>query len=66
MTQMAHHRQNQFFNVLGLNAGFGQKLRWTEAKLFHFGRCDFPSRVDHQRERAQVRLLPEPVDQGKP
>src|SRR4051812_47032233 len=59
------HREDEFFDLLGLDLGFGEELGWSEAELGHLGLGDFAAGVDDQRQGAEGGLLAEPLHQGK-
>jgi hypothetical protein len=59
------HREDEFFDLVGLNFGLGEELGGSEAKLGHFDLGDLAAGVDDQREGLESRLLAEPFDEGE-
>src|SRR5271156_4220067 len=57
------HGEDELFNFLRLDFGFGEELGGSEAELGHFGLGDLSAGVDDQRQSAEGRLLAEPLDQ---
>ena len=58
-----HHGEDEFFDFLRLDLGFGEELGGAETKLGHLGLGDLAAGVDDQRQRAEGGLLAEPFDQ---
>ena len=49
---MADHGEDEVFNVLRGDAGFGEELGGTEAELLHLGLCELLAGVNHHRKSA--------------
>jgi hypothetical protein len=59
------HREDEFFDFVRLDLGFGEELGGSEAELGHLGLGDLAAGVDDQRQGAQSGLLAEPLDEGE-
>ena len=57
------HGEDEFFDLLGLDLGFGEELGGAEAELGHLGVGDLAAGVDDQRQGAEGGLLAEPLDE---
>ena len=60
-----HHREHKLLDLLGLDFCFGEELGRAKTQFRHFAIGDFATRVNDQRERARLRSLAQPFDQGK-
>ena|ERR1700678_3853052 len=59
------HGEDELFNFLRLNFGFGEKLGGSEPELRHLGLRDLAAGVDDKGQSAEGGLLTEPVDEGE-
>src|SRR5580704_16881335 len=57
------HGEDELFDLLGLDLGFGEELCGSEAELGHFGLGDLAAGVDDQRQSTQSGLLAKPFDE---
>jgi hypothetical protein len=58
-----HHGEDEFFDLLGLDLGFGEELGGAEAELGHLGFGDLAAGVDDERKGTEGGLLAEPLDE---
>jgi hypothetical protein len=57
------HRQDELFDLLGLNLGFGEELGGAEAELGHLDFGELAAGVNDERKCLESRLLTEPLDE---
>ena len=57
--------EDELFDLLGLDFGFGEELGGAKAELGAFGLGDLTAGVDDEGEGAEGGLVAEPVDKGE-
>ncbi len=64
-TEAMNHGENELFDLFGLHLRLGEELGRAKAQLRHFTIRDLAAGVDDEWERAQARLLTEPLNEGE-
>ncbi len=59
------HGEDEFFDLLRLDLGFGEELGGAEAELGHLDLGDLAAGVDDQGQRTEGGLLAQPLDEGE-
>src|ERR1700733_15477154 len=57
------HGEDELFDLLRLDLSLGEELGGAEAELGHLALGDLAAGVDDHRQRAEIGLLAEPLDQ---